>query len=107
MKKFPSLQRYDDDDDDDDDDCYCGMVDRRTFFDKHLAEGLYLLQFRKCDDKNCFTIKTDPLPPPITAPVMHPDGQHYLAIDDVYGKVQTTKKDCPSLSVKVSQKSTT
>ena len=105
MKKFPSLQRYDDDDDDDD--CFCGMVDRRTSFDKHLAEGLYLLQFRKCDDKNCFTIKTDPLPPPITAPVMHPDGQHYLAFDDVYGKVQTTKKDCPSLSVKVSQKNTT
>ena len=38
---------------------------------------------------------------------MHPDGQHYLAFDDVYGKVQTTKKDCPSLSVKVSQKNTT
>ena len=31
LKKFQSLQRY---------------------FDKHLKEGLYLLQFRKCNDKN-------------------------------------------------------
>ena len=24
-------------------------------FNKHLPEGLYLLQFRECDDKNCCT----------------------------------------------------
>ena len=83
LKKFPRLQRY---------------------FDKHLTEGLYLLQFRKCDDKNCCTIKNDPLPPLIPAPVMAPDGEHYLAFDDLNGKVQTTEKDCPSLRVKVSQK---
>ena len=83
LKKFPSLQRY---------------------FDRHLAEGLYLLQFRKCNEKNCCTIKNHPLLPLIPAPVMAPDGEHYLAFDDLYGKVQTTEKDCPSLRVKVSQK---
>ena len=31
------------------------------------------------------------------------DGEHCLAFDDLYGKVQTTEKDCPSLSVKASQ----
>ena len=27
----------------------------QQYFNKHLPEGLYLLQFRKCDDKNCCT----------------------------------------------------
>ena len=49
LKNFSSLQRY---------------------FDKHLTEGLYLLQFGECD---C-TIKNDPLPPLKTSPVMAPDG---------------------------------
>ena len=77
MKIFPSLQQY---------------------FDKHLTEGLYLLQFRKCDDKNCCTIKNDPLPPLIPASDMAPDGEHCLAFDDLYRKFQTTEKDCPSLN---------
>ena len=60
LKKFSCLQQY---------------------FDKHLTEGLYLLQSRKCDDKNCCTIKNDPLPPLIPVPVMAPDGEHYLGFD--------------------------
>ena len=66
LKNFPSLKLY---------------------FDKHLTEGLYLLQFRKSDDQNCCTIKNDPLPPLISVPVMAPDGEHYVAFDDLYKKV--------------------
>ena len=59
----------------------------QRYFDKYLTKGLYLLQFRECDDKNCCTIKNDPLPPLIPAPVMAPDGEHYLVCDYLYGKV--------------------
>ena len=77
----------------------------QQYFHKHLTEGLYVLQFWKCDDKNCCTIKNDPLPPLIPASVMAPDGEHCLAFDDdSYRIVQTTEKDCPSLSLMVSQK---
>ena len=55
-------------------------------FDKHLPEGLYLLQFRECDDKNCCTKMI-----------------HCLLM--IFNrKVQTTENNCPLLSVKVSQK---
>lgn len=63
-----------------------------------------LLQFRKCDDKSWCVIKNDPLPPFIPVPVIAPDGEHYLVFDDLYRKTQATEKDCPSLSVQVSQK---
>ena len=35
---------------------------------------------------------------------MAPDSEHYLGFDDLYGKVQITEKDCPSLGLMVSQK---
>ena len=71
-----------------------------SFLDRHLTDGLYLLQYRKCGDENCCKLRGGLMPPPIPAPVLSPDEQHYLPFDDLYGKVPTTEKDCPSLKGK-------
>ena len=47
-----------------------------------------------------FILRSEKLPPPGPAPVMSPDGQHYLSFETLYGKVDTTEKDCPYLLVK-------
>ena len=70
----------------------------KSFFTRHLTEGLYMLQFRKCEDLTCCQRKTNPLPPKIPAPVLSPDGEKYLKFEMLYSKVVTTEKDCPSLS---------
>ena len=75
MKIYPALEKY---------------------FEDHLAEGLYLLQFRKCDKESCCVKKTK-LPPPLLAPVLEPAEHHYLPFTEVYGKIATTEKDFSSL----------
>ena len=57
------------------------------FFQDHMVEGLYLLQFRKCRDLQCCTLRTKELPPRVPAPVLSPDKQHCLDFKDLYGKV--------------------
>ena len=69
-----------------------------------MKEGIYLLQFRKCMDDNCCKLIVEPLPPPIPAPVLAPDGLHYLLFDDLYGKFTTTEEFCPSLKSKKAEK---
>ena len=39
----------------------------------HLNEGLYMLQFRKCNDQTCI-LRFQKLSPTVPAPVMSPDG---------------------------------
>ena len=63
-----------------------------------------MLQFRKCNDQTCFILHSEKLPPPVPAPVMSPDGQHYLSFETLYGKVDTTEKYCPFLQVKSDKK---
>jgi len=60
----------------------------------------YMLQYRKCADNTCSRLRNGPLPPPIPALALSPDGQHYILFKDLYGKVETTEKDCPSLKDK-------
>ena len=74
--------------------------DLKKFFDDHLTEGLYMLQYGKCDNGDCCQLRNGPLPPPIPAPVLSPDKEHYLPFKDLYGKINTTERDCPSLKVK-------
>lgn len=62
-----------------------------------MSDGLYLLQFRKCNDPNCCTIRIADLPPKVPAPILAPDKEHYLPFSLTYGKIVTTEKDCPSL----------
>ena len=69
----------------------------QSFFGKHMIEGLYMLQFRKCDNKDCCVIRNGPLPPCLPAPVPTSDGEHYMDFFTLYGKIRTTEKDCPSL----------
>ena len=83
LKSYPCLEKY---------------------LEVHLNEGLYMLQFRKCNDHTCCILRSEKLPPPVPAPVMSPDGQHYLSFETLYGKVDTTEKDCPSLQVKSDKK---
>lgn len=61
---------------------------------------LYLLQFKKCDDLSCCVKRNGDLPPPCPCPVLAPNGEHYLQFQLLYGKVNTTEKDCPSLKTK-------
>ena len=79
LKNFPSLHMY---------------------FGDHLNEGLYMLQFRKCEDETCCIRKKESLPRPVPAPVVSADGEHYLPFEDTYGKLSMTEKDCPSLHQK-------
>ena len=76
LHEYPSLEKY---------------------FEAHMKEGLYLLQFQKCMDDNCCMLIVEPLPSPIPAPVLAPDGLYYLPFDDLYGKATTTEEFCPSL----------
>ena len=68
LKNFPSLHKY---------------------FGDHLIEGLYMLQFRKCEDEACCIRKKESLPPPVPAPVLSADGEHYLPFEDTSTKYQT------------------
>ena len=79
LKNFPSLHKY---------------------FGDHLIEGLYMLQFRKCEDETCCIRKKESLPPPVPAPVLSADGEHYLPFEDTCRKLSTTDRDCSSLQQK-------
>jgi len=46
-----------------------------------MVDGLYVLQFRKCEDVTCCTKRNGDLPPKVPAPVMGPDGEHYLSFE--------------------------
>ena len=83
----------------------CEYLPLEKSFEAHMKEGLYLLQFRKCMDNNYCKLIAEPLPPPIPAPVLAPDGLHCLPFDDLYGKVTTTEEFCPSLKSKKAEKS--
>ena len=76
----------------------------KEFFESHITDGLYMLQFRKCSKASCCVIKKGPLPPQVPAPVLAPDKEHYVSFEELYGKVTTTEKDCPSLQSKASEK---
>ena len=85
LKDFPSLERY---------------------MERHVTEGLYLLQFRKCKDKSCCSLRCKELPPLIPAPVLHPNGEHYLKFNETYGLFGASEKDCPSLQKNGKEKKT-
>ena len=72
----------------------------KAYLRKHMTEGLYLLQYRKCGDASCCQRKIQNLPPKVPAPVLNADGTRYLKFSETYGKIQTTEKDCPSLNAK-------
>ena len=72
----------------------------KKFMDTHLTKTLYMLQYRKCDNFQCCQRKKETLPPKIPSPVLSPDRVHYLSFHSLYGKVQTTASDCPSLQPK-------
>uniref|UniRef100_A0A7M5VAL2 Zinc finger PHD-type domain-containing protein n=2 Tax=Clytia hemisphaerica TaxID=252671 RepID=A0A7M5VAL2_9CNID len=70
----------------------------KSYLEKHMKDGLYLIQFRKCDDLACCQRTIQDLPPHIPAPILSPDSNHYMKFNDLYGKIQTTEADCPSLN---------
>ena len=86
LKSYPCLEKY---------------------LEVHLNEGLYMLQLRKCNDHICCRLRSEKWPPPVPAPVISPDGQHYLSFETLYEKVYTTEKDFPSLQVKIDKKKAT
>ena len=79
----------------------------KDYLEKHMTDGLYMLQFRKCDDMSCCTKLNDILPPQVPAPVLGSSKQKYLKFEDTYGKITTTEKDCPSLNTKNTTKNET
>ena len=79
----------------------------KDYLEKHMTDGLYMLQFRKCDDISCCTKLNDILPPQVPAPVLGSSKQKYLKFEDTYGKISTTEKDCPSLNTKDTTKNQT
>ena len=70
----------------------------QSFLQQHMTEGLYLLQFRKCEDDDCCKRKVRILPPKVPAPILNPSGEKYMAFDTTYGKITTTERDCPSIN---------
>ena len=72
-----------------------------------MIDGLYKLQFRKCDDMSCCTKLNDILPPPVPAPALGSSKEKYLKFEDAYGKITTTEKDYPSLNTKDTTKNET
>ena len=82
------------------DDIHHAQAKLKNFPSLHLTEGLYMLQFRKCEDETCCIRKKESLPPPFLAPVHFADGDHYLPFEDTYGKLSTSEKNCPPLHQK-------
>lgn len=62
-----------------------------------MKDGLYLLQFRKCEDETCCHRIVPDLHPNVPAPILQPNGEQYVKSQDLYGKVETTERYCPSL----------
>ena len=62
----------------------------KDYLERHMIDGSYMLQFRKCDDMSCCTKLNDILPPPVPAPVLGPSKEKYLNFEDTYGKIMTT-----------------
>ena len=79
----------------------------KDYLENHMIDGLYMLQFRNCDDISCCKKQNDTLPPPVPAPVLGPSKEKYLKFKDTYGKITTTEKDCPSLNTKDTTKNET
>ena len=79
----------------------------KDYLEKHMIDGLYILQFRKCNDMSCCTKLNDILPPPVPAPVLGLSKEIYLKFEDKYGKITTTEKDCPSVNTKDTTKNET
>lgn len=69
----------------------------KMYFETHMNEGLYLLQFRKCGNTECCVKRNGELPPLVPSPVPIPGQDHYMPFHSLYGKVKTSEKDCPSL----------
>ena len=42
----------------------------KDYLEKHMIDGLYMLQFRKCDGMCCCTKLNDILPPPVPTPAL-------------------------------------
>ena len=42
----------------------------KDYLEKHMIDGLYMLQFRKCDGMSCCTKLNDILPPPVPTPAL-------------------------------------
>ena len=42
----------------------------KDYLERHMIDGLYMLQFRKCGDMGCCTKLNEILPPPVPAPVL-------------------------------------
>lgn len=65
----------------------------QSFFNCHMTEGLYLLQFRKCQNSECCKPKSN-LPSMFPAPIRTTEGDNCMKFDDTYGKIKTTEKYC-------------
>ena len=68
-----------------------------SYLVKHMEDRLYLLQFRKCEDETCCHWIVPDLHPYVPAPILQPNGEQYVKSQDLYGKVETTERYCPSL----------
>ena len=62
-----------------------------------MKDGLYLLQFRKCEDETCCQRIVIDLPPYVPSPTLQPNGEQYVEFQDLYGKVETTERYCSPL----------
>ena len=63
-----------------------------SFLEKRMKDGLYLLQFRKCEDDTCCQRLVPDLPPYLHAPILKPKDEHYAKFQDLYGKVEVTER---------------
>ena len=71
--------------------------DLESYLEKHITDGLYLSQFRKCEDETCCQRIVLDLHPYVSAPILQPNGEQYVKFQDLYGKVETTERYGPSL----------
>lgn len=60
----------------------------KQYFETHMEEGLYLLQFCKCNNVDCCIKRNGNLPPLVPSPVPIPNENHYMPFDSLYGKVK-------------------
>ena len=79
----------------------------KDYLAKHMIDGLYMPQFRKCDGMSCCTKLNDILPRPVPAPALGSSKGKYLKSEDAFGKITTTEKDYPSLNTKDTTKNET
>ena len=63
-----------------------------SYLEKHMKDGLYLLQFKKCEDETCCKRPRPDLPPCVPAPIFQPNGELYVKFQDLYGKIETMER---------------